>query len=99
LALSGPGWPRACSVFLPAIGSDMQLPGLDELEGSVGRAVDELKRLKAENAELSDRLRALGKEIDELGTLVEGIGSGQKVDSKTKKRMGSRLKSMADKVG
>lgn len=77
----------------------MQLPGLDELESSVARATDELKRLKAENAELNERLQALGKEIDGLGTLVDGIGSGQKVDSKTKKRMGARLKSMANRVG
>jgi predicted nuclease with TOPRIM domain len=77
----------------------MQLPGLDELESSVARATDELKRLKAENAELNERLQALGKEIDSLGTLVDGIGSGQKVDSKTKKRMGARLKSMANRVG
>ncbi|MCK5711342.1 MAG: hypothetical protein KAI25_01355 [Hyphomicrobiaceae bacterium] len=77
----------------------MQLPGLDELESSVARAMDELKRLKAENAGLNERLQALGKEIDGLGALVDGIGSGQKVDSKTKKRMGARLKSMADHVG
>jgi len=77
----------------------MQLPGLDELESSVARATDELKRLKAENAELNERLQALGKEIDNLGALISGIGSGQKMDSKTKKRMGQRLKSMADRVG
>ena len=77
----------------------MQLPGLDELESSVARAMDELKRLKAENAGLNERLQALGKEIDGLATLVDGIGSGQKVDSKTKKRMGQRLKSMAGHVG
>jgi len=77
----------------------MQLPGLNELESSVAKAIDELKRLKAENAGLNERLQALGKEIDSLGTLVDGIGSGQKVDSRTKKRMGARLKSMADQVG
>ena len=77
----------------------MQLPGLDELESSVARAMDELKRLKAENAVLNERLQALGKEIDGLGTLMDGIGSGQKVDSKTKKRLDARLKSMADRVG
>lgn len=69
------------------------------MESSVARAMDELKRLKAENAELNERLQALGKEIDNLGALVDGIGSGQKVDSKTKKRMGARLKSMANHVG
>lgn len=72
---------------------------MDELEASVGRAVDELKRLRAENAELCERLQALGKEIDELGALIAGVGAGQKVDSKTKKRMGARLKSMAERVG
>jgi predicted nuclease with TOPRIM domain len=77
----------------------MQLPGLDELEASVARAIDELKRLKAENAELSERLQALGKEIDGLATIVDGMGPGQKLDSKTKKRMGSKLKSMADTAG
>jgi FtsZ-binding cell division protein ZapB len=77
----------------------MQLPGLDELESSVAKAVEELRRLKAENAELSERFQALGKEIDDLAALIEGIGSGQKVDSKLKKRMGARLKSMAGKVG
>jgi hypothetical protein len=77
----------------------MQLPGLDELESSVAKAIEELRRLKAENAELSERLQALGKEIDDLGALIGGIGSGQKVDSKLKKRMGARLKSMAGKAG
>ena len=77
----------------------MQLPGLDELESSVARAVEELRRLRAENTELSERLRALGKEIDELGDLIGGVGSGQKLDSKMKKRMGARLKSMAGKIG
>jgi len=72
---------------------------LDELESSVARATEELKRLKAENAGLNERLQVLGKEIDGLAALVDGIGSGQKVDSKTKKRMGMKLKSMADHVG
>ena len=72
---------------------------MDELESSVARATDELKRLKAENAGLNERLQVLGKEIDDLGALISGIGSGQKVDSKTKKRMSARLKSMADHVG
>ncbi|MFH1689448.1 MAG: hypothetical protein ABIE42_04335 [Candidatus Eisenbacteria bacterium] len=77
----------------------MQLPGLDELESSVARAIEELIRLKAENAGFRGRLRALGKDVDDLGALIDGIGSGQKVDARTKKRMGSRLKSMADHVG
>ena len=77
----------------------MQLPGLDELEVTVAKAVEELERLRAENAELNGRLRALGKEMDDLGTLIAGIGSGQKVDAKTRKRMGQKLKSMVDKLG
>jgi len=72
---------------------------LDELESSVARATEELKRLKAENAGLNERLQALGKEIDDLGALISGIGPGQKVDAKTKKRMGQRLKSMTNHVG
>jgi predicted nuclease with TOPRIM domain len=77
----------------------MQLPGLDELETSVARAVDELKRLRSENAELTERLRAVGKEIDGLGALIKEAGSDQKLDSKMKKRVGKRLKSMMDKIG
>lgn len=77
----------------------MQLPGLNELESSVARAVEELMRLKAENADYSGRLQALGKDVDELGALIGGMGSGAKVDAKMKKRIGSRLKSMADHVG
>jgi regulator of replication initiation timing len=77
----------------------MQLPGLDELESSVARAIEELIRLKAENAQLRGRLQVLGKDVDDLGALIGGIGSGENVDAKTKKRMGSRLKSMADHVG
>jgi len=72
---------------------------LDELEASVARAIEELKRLRAENAGLNERLQALGKEIDGLATLVDSMGSGQKLDSKTKKRMGSKLKSMAETAG
>jgi predicted nuclease with TOPRIM domain len=77
----------------------MQLPGLDELESSVARATEELKRLKVENAGLNARLQALGKELDDLGALIGGIGPDQKVDSKTKKRLGQKLKSMAGHVG
>jgi FtsZ-binding cell division protein ZapB len=77
----------------------MQLPGLDELERSVSRAVDEVKRLRSENVELNGRLQALGKEIDDLGALISGIGAGQKMDSKTRKRLGQKLKSIVDKIG
>ena len=77
----------------------MQLPGLDQLETSVARAVERMKRLNAENVELSGRLQALGKEIDDLGVLISGIEAGQKMDSKTRKRLGQRLKSIVDKIG
>jgi len=77
----------------------MQIPGLEELESSVARAIEELGRLKTENAGMSERLHALGKEIDDLATLIGGIGSGQKIDSKMKKRMGAKLKSMAGRIG
>jgi FtsZ-binding cell division protein ZapB len=76
----------------------MQLPGLDELESAVSRAVEEIGRLKTENAELKERLRALGKEIDELGTQLRGVGSGQKLDSRKRKRIEQRLKSIAAKL-
>ncbi|MBN2564296.1 MAG: cell division protein ZapB [Candidatus Eisenbacteria bacterium] len=77
----------------------MQLPGLDQLESSVARAVERMKRLSAENVELSGRLQAVGKEIDELGVLISSIEAGQKMDSKTRKRVGQRLKSIVDKIG
>jgi FtsZ-binding cell division protein ZapB len=77
----------------------MQLPGLDQLENSVTRAVEAMKRLRAENVELRGRLQALGKEIDDLDALLEGVGAGQKMDSKTRKRLGQRLKSIVDKIG
>jgi hypothetical protein len=77
----------------------MQLPGLEQLERSVARAVEELKRLRAENVEMSGRLQALGKEIDDLGALIKGLGAGQKMDSKTRKRLGHRLKSIMEKIG
>ncbi len=72
---------------------------MDELEASVARAIEEIRRLKAENAGLSERLRALGKETDELGALISGLGTAQKLDSRTKKRLGQKLKSMAEKAG
>ena len=76
----------------------MQLPGLDELEASVARAIEELSAKEAENTRLRQRLRVLGKEIDELADQVKGIGSGQKVDSRTKKRLEAKLRSIADKL-
>jgi FtsZ-binding cell division protein ZapB len=76
----------------------MQLPGLDELEESVGRAVDELSRLKTENAELSERLRALGKELDDLAGQIRKVVSGEKVDSRKRKRIEARLESIVGKM-
>ncbi len=77
----------------------MQLPGLDELESSVNRAVEKLAALKAENKQLVESLRALGKEIDGLADQIGTITSGQKVDSRTKKRLEARLRSLAEKLG
>ena len=76
----------------------MQLPGLDELEASVGKAVEALDRLGAENAELRERLRAIGKEIDGLAAEIRGIGSAGKVESRNKKQIEQRLKSIAGKL-
>ena len=76
----------------------MQLPGLDELEASVGKAIEELERLGAENAELGERLRAIGKEIDGLAAEIRGIGSAGKVESKKKKQIEQRLKVIARKL-
>lgn len=77
----------------------MQLPGLDELEVLVKRAVDEIGRLKGENVELSARLRSLGKEIDDLAAQLEGVASGQKIDSRKRKRIEKRLESIVEKLG
>ncbi len=77
----------------------MQLPGLEELEVLVTRAVDEIGRLKGENAELSRRLRGLGKEIDDLAAQIQGVVSGQKIDSRKRKRIEKRLESIVEKLG
>ena len=76
----------------------MQLPGLDELEESVGRAVEELSRLRTENVELSERLRALGKELDDLAGQIRKVVSGEKVDSRKRKRIEARLESIVGKM-
>jgi FtsZ-binding cell division protein ZapB len=76
----------------------MQLPGLDELEESVGRAVETVSRLRTENAALKERFRALGKELEDLADQVTAIGSGQKVDSRKKKRLEQRLRSIVSKL-
>ena len=77
----------------------MQLPGLDELEASVAKAVERLTALRQENARLSESLRALGKEIDGLADQIESIRSGQKVDSRAKKRLEARLRKIAERLG
>ena len=77
----------------------MQLPGLEELEVLVKRAVDEIARLKGENVELSARLRGLGKEIDDLAAQIQGVVSGQKIDSRKRKRIEKRLESIVEKLG
>lgn len=76
----------------------MQIPGLKELETSVGRAAEELSRLRTENAELTERLRAAGKETDGLAELVTNIENGQEIDSKTKKKLQQKLKALVDKL-
>jgi FtsZ-binding cell division protein ZapB len=76
----------------------MQLPGLEKLEASVARAAEKLGALSAENAELRERLRALGKEIDSLATQIGEIGSGQKVDLKARKRLEQKLRAILDKL-
>ena len=76
----------------------MQLPGLEELETSVTRAVEALDRLETENAELRERLRAIGKESDGLAAQIRGIGSAGKVDSRKKKQIEQRLKAMTAKL-
>jgi len=76
----------------------MQLPGLDELEGSVTRAVETVSRLRTENTVLKEELRALGKELEDLADQIKAIGSGQKVDSRKKKRLEQRLRSIVSKL-
>jgi len=76
----------------------MQLPGLDELEASVAKAVERLDALRSENAALRDRLRAIGKEMDDLAALIRGLGSGQKLDSRTRRRLEQKLRTIADKL-
>ncbi len=77
----------------------MQLPGLDELEGSIERAVEELGRRRSENTQLTERMRSLGKELSDLADQVKAIGSDQKVDSKRMKKIEQRLRSIAGRLG
>lgn len=76
----------------------MQLPGLDELEAAVARAVEELSSRETETARLRQRIRVLGKETDELADQIKGIGSGQKMDARTKKRLEARLRTIGEKL-
>lgn len=76
----------------------MQIPGLKELEESVGRAAEELGRLKTENAELASLLRAVGKETNDLADLIKSIETGQKIDARTKKKLQQKLKSLTEKL-
>jgi len=76
----------------------MQVPGLDELEASVAKAAGEIGRLKAENAEFRQRLRVLGKEIEDLAGQVKAAWSGEKIDAKQWKRIEQRLKSIGEKL-
>ncbi len=76
----------------------MQLPGLDELDALVTRAVDELRGLRTENSELKNRIRVLGKELDDLTEQIESVMSGQKVDSRKRKRIEKRLQSLSEKL-
>ncbi len=72
---------------------------MDELENSVAKAVERMAALRAENSRLVESLRALGKEIDGLAGQIDGITSGQKVDSRAKKRLEARLRAIAEKLG
>ena len=76
----------------------MQLPGLDELDVLVTRAVEEMRDLRTENSELKDRIRVLGKELDDLMEQIESVMSGQKVDSRKRKRIEKRLQSISEKL-
>jgi len=76
----------------------MQLPGLDELDVLVTRAVEEMRDLRTENSEFKDRIRVLGKELDDLTEQIESVMSGQKVDSRKRKRIEKRLQSISEKL-
>jgi len=76
----------------------MQLPGLDELDALITRAVEEVRALRTENSELNNRIRALGKELDDLTEQLEAVMSDQKVDSRKRKRIEKRLQSISEKL-
>lgn len=72
----------------------MHVPGLEELEEAVARAVEELRRLRSENAELRGLVRDIGKEMDDLAGRVGTIESGKKLDAKTTKKIKERVDSI-----
>ena len=76
----------------------MQPPGLTELEASVAKAVEEIRRLRTENSQFDERFRAIGKELDDLADQIQAIGSGQKVDSRKRKRIEQKLRSIVGKL-
>lgn len=76
----------------------MQVPGMDELEASIARAVGEIGRLQAENAEFRQRLRALGKEFEDLAGCMKNVWSGEKVDARQRKRIEQKLKSIGERL-
>jgi hypothetical protein len=76
----------------------MQVPGMDELEASIARAMGEIGRLKAENADFRQRLRALGKEFEDLTGHMKSVWSGEKVDARQRKRIEQKLKSIGEKL-
>ncbi|MBM3307087.1 MAG: hypothetical protein FJY74_02020 [Candidatus Eisenbacteria bacterium] len=76
----------------------MQVPGMEALEASIARAVGELARLRAENAELRERLRALGKEFEDLAGHMKSVWSGEKIDARQRKRIEQKMRSIGEKL-
>ena len=76
----------------------MQVPGMDELEAAVSRAVSELGRLRTENGELRERLRALGNEFEDLACQMQSVWSGEKMDARQRKRIEQKLRSIGEKL-
>jgi len=76
----------------------MQVPGMDELEAAVSRAVSELGRLRTENGELRERLRALGKEFEDLAGQMQSVLSCEKMDARQRKRIEQKLRSIGEKL-
>jgi len=76
----------------------MQVPGMEALEASIARAVGELARLRAENAELRERLGALGKEFEDLAGHMKSVWSGEKIDARQRKRIEQKMRSIGEKL-